>query len=130
MNSGLYIWPGAPATCSAAVRAIWLARPGTSVSKVRAGFSRLREGSGACGLDARAPASICGTGMVGVPGGAKAVDGRPGAESRACSAMSRRTGLPASSASMASIRPAYWLRIQSSLNRLGTRKVTTAPESP
>ena len=32
--------PGAPATCSAAVRAIWFARPGTSVSKVSAGFRR------------------------------------------------------------------------------------------
>src|SRR5678815_3593952 len=47
MKSGLYMRPGEPATCSAAVRAIWLARPGTSVSKVSAGLSRLREGSAA-----------------------------------------------------------------------------------
>src|SRR5881275_366375 len=44
MKSGLYMTPGEPATCSAAVRAIWLARPGTSVSKVRAGLRRLRDG--------------------------------------------------------------------------------------
>jgi hypothetical protein len=42
--------PGAPATCRAAVRAIWLARPATRVSKVRAGFRRLRlAGLGAAG---------------------------------------------------------------------------------
>ena len=45
MKSGLYICPGAPATWSAAVRAIWLARPGTSVSNVSAGFRRLRDGT-------------------------------------------------------------------------------------
>src|SRR6185295_363649 len=47
MKSGLYMRPGEPATCSAAVRAIWLARPGTSVSKVSAGLRRLRDGSAA-----------------------------------------------------------------------------------
>src|SRR3954462_9683181 len=50
MKSGLYICPGAPATWKAAVRAIWLARPGTRVSKVSSGLSRLREG---CTLLAR-----------------------------------------------------------------------------
>ena len=35
------------------------------------------------------------------------------------SVTSRRTGLPASSLSTVSIRPAYWLRIQSSLKRFG-----------
>jgi hypothetical protein len=34
--------PGAPATCSAAVRAIWLARPATRVSKVSAGVQPVR----------------------------------------------------------------------------------------
>ena len=47
--------------------------------------------------------------------------------SRCASVTSRRTGLPASSLSTVSIRPAYWLRIQSSLKRFGTRTVTTAP---
>src|SRR5688572_26103357 len=46
MNNGLYIWPGAPATCSAAVRAIWFARPATRLSKVSAVFRRCRLDAG------------------------------------------------------------------------------------
>ena len=117
MNNGLYICPGAPATCSAAVRAIWLARPGTSVSKVRAKFRRLREGSCAGWLGARGRFSACET-VTGDPFiGRTDVDAEAGAGAsmRAVSAMSSRTGLPARSDSSASMRPAFWLRIQSSL---------------
>src|SRR3954451_104388 len=90
MKSGLYICPGAPATCSAAVRAIWLARPGTSVSKLNNGFSRLRDGSGKP-VDGVADADVAtGDSKVAAPGRApfrrppaipvRSVDGRSGAE--------------------------------------------------
>src|SRR6476620_3836712 len=90
MKSGLYICPGAPATCNAAVRAIWLARPGTSVSKLSNGFSRLRDGIGKP-VEGVADADVAtGDSKSAAPGRApfmrprampvRAVDGRSGAE--------------------------------------------------
>ena len=126
--------PGAPATCSAAVRAIWLARPGTRVSKVSAGFSRWRGGGGAAGTAARAQRRAARQ-RRSPRGGTAAAPWLPWC--RRCAAAARRSraapasapaapGWPASSDSTASMRPAYWARIQSSLNRLGTRSDTTS----
>ncbi len=143
MNSGLYICPGAPATCSAAVRAIWLARPGTSVSKVSALFSLWREADGGGTAAARsrkvigcAPAVDAGLWQVerGHSMGGAVADAPlavpppalRGAGSRAARLSSSRTGSVASSLSTDSISPAYCARIQSSLKRLGTRTLTTA----
>ncbi len=140
MKSGLYICPGAPATCRAAVRAIWLARPGTRVSKLSAGLRRLRDGSDE--LSAAVAIALPLTCTKGEPDSPRTarVTGAPApaagagpplpAPSRGASVRSRRTGLPARSLSAVSIRPAYWVRIQSSLKRLGTRIVTVAPASP
>ena len=122
--------PGEPATCSAAVRAIWLARPGTSVSKVSAGLSRLREGNAAAAAWATplatAPASLPFLALAwpfAPAANARAAQGRVEVDraprccrhavarralpSRCASVTSRRTGLPASSLRTVSIRPAY-----------------------
>ena len=132
MNSGLYICPGAPATCRAAVRAIWLARPGTRVSKVSSGLRRLRDGwtlaeerhrrRGSALRSGRRSVDEAPTCAAPLAARVRGADRRRAAlppPSRGASVTSSRTGLPASSLSTDSIRPAYWLRIQSSLKRFG-----------
>ena len=133
--------PGAPATCSAAVRAIWLARPATRVSKVSAVLRRCGVAVGAGGRAAAAvsgaalPAARRQRGGRDVGGRLRRTGGRcrhgpPRRQrprrARGASVSSSRTGWPARSVSTVSMRPAYWVRIQSSLKRLGTRTDTTS----
>jgi hypothetical protein len=129
--------PGAPATCRAAVRAIWLARPGTRVSKVSAGFRR--EPPATWVLPAQVPAGTAGTGWpparataepFGAGCGPAAGLNGAAAGARGATASSSRALQPASSLAMPSMRGAYWARIQSSLKRFGTvRRRVSAPSA-
>jgi hypothetical protein len=133
--------------------------PGTRVSKVRLVLSLWRVALGgadagaavdlvdvAKAADAADAADATDVAAAGAPGAAAMPTGRaspagagreplaagwPAADgSRAASASSSCTGCPASSLNTDSMRPAYWARIQSSLNRLGTRSASrSAPGS-
>ena len=117
--------PGAPATCKAAVRAIWLARPATRVSKVNAVLSRWEVAAGALDRGDKPASAGMPSASTATAAAATALVRRNGIAGASvllgATDNSSRTGVPASSDSTRSMRLAYCARIQSSLKRLGTR---------